>query len=171
MKYRAAQISIFATLAGLRLRCFLAESSLILIGLAACVAVPAQISVEKPYHLAHVRGVYVDAKGNPIPGAEVTLDQGGKAIYSTRTDGTGKFAIRHISGHYWLHVEEKGYAQVSRQVVVGLEAETYLHGSTLYMIAGPGACSDDCSKVFTNRGKFEQAIREYTARYDEATTR
>jgi hypothetical protein len=30
---------------------------------------------------------------------------------------------------------------------------------------------DDCSSVFTSKSKFEQAIRAYTARYNEATTR
>jgi hypothetical protein len=127
----------------------------------------AQISVDPPYHLAHLRGVFVDAKGNPIPDAAVTLDKDDKAMYSTRTDRTGRFEIKHVTGRYWLHVDRKGYSTVDRQVIVGLEAETYLHGSTLYMIAGPGACSDDCSKVFTSRGKFDEAIRRDSERYNQ----
>jgi hypothetical protein len=150
------------------LRCFLGCGLLVS---ASRVAARAQISLDPPYHLAHLRGIFVDAKGNPIPGAEVTLDRGDKVIYSTRTDGSGRFAIKHVSGHYRLHVEEKGYAQVNRQVIVGLEAEAYLHGSTLYMVAGPGACADDCSSVFTSKSKFEQAIRAYTARVNAAMTR
>jgi hypothetical protein len=141
------------------------------LGLATAAGTRAQISVEKPYHLSHLRGVFVDAKGNPISGATVTLDQDDKVLYSTSTDRAGRFAIKHISGRFRLGVQMKGYAPVNRQVVVGLEAETYLHGSTLYMIAGPGACLDDCSKVFTARGKFEQAIREYTARSNEEKAR
>ncbi len=153
------------------LRCFLGIGWLAMLVLTMGTAACAQISVDKPYHLSHARGVFVDARGNPIQGAAVTLDQDDRVKYSTQTDGAGRFEIKHVSGRYWLHVHAKGYATVGRQVVVGLEAETHLHGSTLYMIAGPGACSDDCAKVFTSKGKFEQAIRDYTARYDEESTK
>ncbi len=122
----------------------------------------AQIAVPAPYHLAHLRGVFVDAKGNPIPDAAVTLDQDDKVLYSTKTDRAGKFEIKHVSGRYWLHVNKKGYSTVGREVIVGVEALTYLHSATLYVIAGPGACSDDCSSVFTSKSKFNQAIRRNT---------
>jgi Carboxypeptidase regulatory-like domain len=127
------------------------------------IAARAQISADPPYHLSHLRGMFVDAKGKPIPGAAVTLDQDDKVKYSTQTDRSGRFEIKHVIGHFWLHVDKKGYSTVGRQVVVGLEALTYLRGSTLYMIAGPGACTDDCSKVFTSKDKFEDAIRRSTA--------
>ena len=136
----------------------------LLTGFLTSVVAYAQIEAPRPYHLAYVRGVFVDAKGNPIQGAAVTLDKDDKVMYSTRTDRAGRFEIKHVSGRYRLHVDMKGYSTVDRQVIVGLEAETYLHGSTLYMIAGPGACTDDCSKVFTSRGKFDEAIRENTRR-------
>jgi hypothetical protein len=137
--------------------CFLCLTSGFMTG-----AVRAQISIDPPYHLAHLRGVFVDAKGNPIPDAAVTLDKDDKVMYSTRTDRAGRFEIKHVTGRFGLHVDRKGYSAVDRQVIVGLEAETYLHGSTLYMIAGPGACTDDCSKVFTSKGKFDQVIRSNT---------
>jgi hypothetical protein len=153
------------------LRCFLDFSCLLFVAWLGTVEARAQISVDPPYHVAHLRGLFVDAKGNPIPDAEVTLDRGDKAIYSTHTDGSGKFAIKHVSGRYGLRVQKKGYAKLNRQVIVGLEAETYLRGSTLYMIAGPGACMDDCSSVFTSKSKFKQAIREYTERFNEANSK
>jgi hypothetical protein len=110
--------------------------------------------------------VFVDARGNPIPGAAVTLDQDGKVRYSTRTDRAGKFEIKHATGRYTLHVNKMGYSTVGREVIVGVEALTYLHGGTLYVIAGPGACSDDCSSVFTSKSKFDQAIRRNTGHQD-----
>jgi Carboxypeptidase regulatory-like domain len=122
----------------------------------------AQVAPPSPYHLARLRGVFVDEKGNPIPDAVVTLDQNEKAIYSTQTDRAGKFEIKHVSGRFWLHVDKKGYSTLNREVVVGVEAVTYLHGETLYVIAGPGACSDDCSQVFTSKDKFDKAIRKNT---------
>jgi hypothetical protein len=125
----------------------------------------AQIEAPAPYHLPHLRGVFVDAKGNPIEGAVVTLDRDDKVRYSTKTDRAGRFAIKHASGRYWLHVNKMGYSTVGREVVIG-EALTYLHSGTLYMIAGPGACSDDCSSVFTSKSKFDHAIRRNTGHYD-----
>jgi hypothetical protein len=147
---------------GFWLRYFLEQTLVFgLLSLSICSA-HAQIEVPSPYHLAHLRGIFVDAKGNPIPDAAVTLDRDDKTLYSTRTDRSGKFEIKHVSGRYRLHINMKGYSTVSRDVIVGLEALTYLHGSTLYIIAGPGACTDDCSSVFTSENRFDQAIRKNT---------
>jgi hypothetical protein len=133
---------------------------------AMAAAAQAQIAVPGPYHLAHLRGVFVDAKGNPIQGAAVTLDRDDKVVYSAKTDRAGKFEIKHASGHYWLHVNKMGYSPLNREVIVGVEALTYLHSETLYVIAGPGACSDDCSSVFTNKSKFSQALSRNTGHND-----
>ncbi|MFZ1940107.1 MAG: carboxypeptidase-like regulatory domain-containing protein [Terracidiphilus sp.] len=133
--------------------------------IASAMAAQAQIEAPKPYHLAHLRGFFVDEKGNPIPGAAVTLDQDDKVIYSTQTNNAGRFEIKHVSGRYWLHLHMKGYSTVGREVIVGLEALTYLHSQTLYIIAGPGACSDDCASVFTSKGQFNYAIRRNTGHY------
>jgi hypothetical protein len=127
--------------------------------MAMAVAAQAQIQAPAPYHLAHLRGVFVDEKGTPIAGAAVTLDRGDRVLHSTTTNTAGRFEIKHVAGRYWLHVNKKGYSTLGREVIVG-EALTYLHGATLYVIAGPGACSDDCSSVFTNKSKFNQAIRK-----------
>jgi hypothetical protein len=158
---------------GFQLRCFLGRATLALalFVTSGSAAAWAQISADPPYHLSHLRGVFVDEKGNPIAAAAVTLDQDDRVKYSTQTDRTGRFEIKHVAGHYRLHVDKKGYSTVDRAVIVGLEAAAYLHGATLYVIAGPGACTDDCSTVFTSKGKFEQAIRENTARYNQAITR
>jgi Carboxypeptidase regulatory-like domain len=173
MKRRASQSSDLARTAGPRLRCFLGSNCSILISIlitASIVAMAAaahtQVEVPGPYHLARVRGVFVDAKGNPIPGAAVTLTQDDKVRFSTKTDRAGRFEIKHTSGRYSFHINMKGYSSVSREVIVGEEALTYLHSETLYVIAGPGACSDDCSSVFTSKSKFDQAIRRNTGHND-----
>jgi hypothetical protein len=119
----------------------------------------AQLDIPGPMHLAHLHGVFVNAKGNPIQGAEVTLVRDEKVIYSTRTDKAGKFAFKHVSGRFWLQMRMKGYSRVDREVIVGIEALMYLRPNELYVIAGPGACTDDCSTVFLSRDKFDQAIR------------
>ena len=158
---------------GFWLRCFLARGrgclnilALVALLTAMTAATQAQIEAPRPYHLARLRGVFVDAKGNPIPGAAVTLDRDDKVMYSTRTNSAGRFEIKHVSGRYWLHVQMKGYSMVSREVIVGVEAVTYLRGGTLYVIAGPGACSDDCSSVFTSKSHFDHAIRRNTGHYN-----
>jgi hypothetical protein len=126
------------------------------------VAANAQLDPPGPFHIARLHGVYVNAKGDPISGAEVTLQQNDKVKYATRTDRNGRFAFKHVSGRFALRANIKGYSPLDREVIVGLEALTYLHSETLYVIAGPGACSDDCSSVFTSRDKFDQAIRRDT---------
>ena len=129
------------------------------LGWAAATGAHAQLDTPGPMHLARVHGVYVDAKGHPIPGAEVTLQQNDRIAYTTKTDGAGKFAFRHATGHYRLRAHMNGYSQLDRDVIVGLDAVMYLRNETLYVIAGPGACTDDCSSVFTNKSQFEKAIR------------
>jgi hypothetical protein len=138
----------------------------ILLLMASAMMAAAQIEAPKPYHLAHLRGFFMDAKGHPIPGAAVTLDKDDKVIYSTQTNTAGRFEIKHVSGRFWLHVHMKGYSMVGREVIVGVEALTYLRGETLYIIAGPGACSDDCSSVFTSRSQFDHAVRRNAGHYD-----
>jgi hypothetical protein len=174
MKRQISQSSDSARTAGPRLRCFLEFCCSTLLPILivvsplemAATAASAQVTAPAPYHLARLRGVFVDEKGNPIPGAAVTLDQDDKVRYSTKTDRTGAFEIKHVTGHYRLRVNMEGYSPLSREVIVGVEALTYLHSDTLYVIAGPGGCSDDCSTVLTSKGKFEQAIRRNTGHQD-----
>jgi len=137
----------------------------LLLLIASAMAAQAQIEAPKPYHLAHLRGFFVDEKGNPISGAAVTLDHDDKVIYSTQTNNAGRFEIKHVSGRYWLHLHMNGYSTVGREVIIGIEALTYLRSHTLYIIAGPGACSDDCSSIFTSKDQFNHAIRRNTGHY------
>jgi hypothetical protein len=132
---------------------------------AMALASHAQIAAPEPYHLAHLRGFFMDAKGNPIPGATVTLNENDRVVKSTQTNSAGRFEIKHVDGRYWLHVHMNGYSTVNREVIVGVEALTYLHSETLYIIAGPGACSDDCSSIFTSKSQFEHAVRRNTGNY------
>jgi hypothetical protein len=129
------------------------------LGAAIATGARAQLDLPGPMHLAHLHGVFVNEKGAPIQGAVVTLQQNDKVIYATKTDASGRFGFKHVSGHYWLRVNAQGYAQLNREVIVGLEALTYLSKDELYVIAGPGACSDDCCTVFRSRDKFDKAIQ------------
>jgi hypothetical protein len=115
-------------------------------------------------HLWRVHGFFMSAAGRPIENVEVSLTRDGEARYRTRTDASGQFAFDHVYGHYTLHIEKaRDYSQLSRDVVIG-EAAEMLKRSTLYVIAGPDACTDDCSSVFTSRSEFEKAVRRNTER-------
>ena len=97
--------------------------------------------------------------GKPIENVEVTLVRDGDTRFRTKTDGSGRFAFDHVYGRYSLHIEKSSdYSQLSRDIIVG-EAATVLRSNTLYVIAGPGACTDDCSSVFTSKNDFEKAVR------------
>jgi hypothetical protein len=64
-----------------------------------------------------------------------------------------------------LHIEKSDYSQLSREVIVG-EMVTLLGKKTLYVIAGPGACTDDCSSIFTSKSEFDRTIRRNTRYHD-----
>ena len=145
---------------GFWLRCFLGRAWVaIAVWLVASGISWGRVETPGPIHLWSVHGFYVNAAGKPIENAEVTLEQDGRVVYKTRTDGNGRFAFDHVRGRYWLHIAPSNYSQLLRQVVVGLETATLLRSNTLYVMAGPGACTDDCSTVYRSKSEFERAIR------------
>lgn len=119
-------------------------------------------------HLWRLRGFYMDAKGKPIENVEVTLLRDGTVRYRTRTDAAGRFAFEHVAGRYRMQIEKTSdHSLLSREVIVGLETATILKRKTLYVIAGPGACTDDCSSVYTSKDDFDKAVRRNTGHQGE----
>jgi hypothetical protein len=45
--------------------------------------------------------------------------------------------------------------------------EFVFHKSALYVILGPGSCSDECSRIYTSQKKSDQAMRENIHRVAE----
>ena len=141
------------------LRCFLGTAFLLMAG----SLVWAKVQPQGPLHLWSLHGFYMNAAGKPIDNAELTLSQDNTVRYTTKTDALGRFAFEHVRGRYTLHIDKSSnYSQLSREVIVGLETATLLRKNTLYIVAGPGACADDCSSVFTNKYDYENAIRRNT---------
>jgi len=142
------------------LRCFLGRALfLTVVSLGASGLLWAKVASQSPLHLWRLHGFFMNPAGKPIENVEVTLQRDGAVVYSTKTDASGRFAFDHVYGRYSLHIERSdGYSQLSREVIVG-EAATMLRSNTLYVIAGPGACTDDCSSVFTSKSDFEKAVR------------
>jgi Carboxypeptidase regulatory-like domain len=148
---------------GFWLRCFLDRAFLFtVVSLGAFGMLWAKVAPLGPLHLWRLHGYFMNPTGKPIENVEVTLQRDGAVQYTTKTDASGRFAFDHIYGRYSLHIEKSNdYSQLSREVIVG-EAATVLRSNTLYVIAGPGACTDDCSSVFTSKGDFEKAVRRNT---------
>ena len=71
------------------------------------------------------------------------------------------FAFDHVYGHFQLHIDRTHYSPLDREVIVGIETAE-LSRKMLYVIAGPGACTDDCSSVFTNKNEFQKTIHRNT---------
>jgi hypothetical protein len=148
---------------GFWLRCFLGQlTTVLMIWFALCGVSCAQVEMPGPFHLSHLQGIVVTQSGSPVGHAEVTLVQDGKSVYSMRTDANGRFKFKDVTGRYVLQMHVPGYSIVSREVNVGFEIVTALEGNRLYVILGPGACSDDCSSVFTSKREFNQALRRMT---------
>ncbi len=148
---------------GFWLRCFLGRFWVVM---AMCLVATGlswgRVEVPGPIHLWRIHGFYMNPAGKPIENAEVTLLRDEKVAYSTRTDGSGKFAFEHVTGRYWLHIKAPNYSGLSREVLVGLETATVLRRNTLYVIAGPRACTDDCSSIYSSRSEFDRAVRRNT---------
>ena len=148
---------------GFWLRCFLGRARVVMaIWLVASGIAWGRVEAPGPIHLWRLHGFFMNAAGKPIENAEVTLLRDEKVVYSTRTDGSGKFAFDHVSGRYWLRIKAPNFSGLSREVVVGLETATVLRRNTLYVIAGPGACTDDCSSIYTSKNGFDLAVRRNT---------
>lgn len=62
---------------------------------------------------ARVRGKIVDSKGNPIPGATLTLTSkaisGYQKVVKAKDDGTFSFVILDATRHYQIKIEAPGY--------------------------------------------------------------
>ncbi|HLY40698.1 MAG TPA: carboxypeptidase-like regulatory domain-containing protein [Terracidiphilus sp.] len=147
---------------GYWLRCFLNAGILTAMCLGACGVLRAQQQLEPqgPLHLWRIQGYFVNETGKGIGNVQVTLQRDGQVVYKTSTDGSGRFGFEHVSGQYVLHIDKANYSQLSRPVIVGEEIAMRLRKSTLYVIAGPAQCSDDCSSVFRNKDDFDKAIKQ-----------
>src|SRR3954453_2386108 len=153
---------------GFWLRCFLGRGLLALcLGSLACTVAWAKVEPPGPLHLWRLHGFFMDSSGKPIENVEVTLVREGTILHKTKTDASGKFAFDHISGRFRLHIDRSNhFSELSREVIVGLETAMMLRSNTLYVIAGPGACTDDCSSVFTSKSDYEKTIRRNTGHQD-----
>ena len=141
------------------LRCFLGAAFFS----AAAPVVWGKVEPQGPMHLWRLHGFFMNAAGQPIDNAELTLQRDGAVLYRVKTDAAGRFAFEHVRGRYTLHIDKSSnYSQLSREVIVGLETATVLRKNTLYIVAGPGACTDDCSSVFTSKYDYENAVRRNT---------
>jgi hypothetical protein len=149
------------------LRCFLARAFFAMaLVLPASALAWAKVEPPGPLHLWSLHGFFMDRAGMPIENVEVTLVRDGTVLHKTKTDVSGRFGFDHVSGRYRLHIDRSTYSELSREVIVGLETATMLRRVTLYVIAGPGACTDDCSSVFTSKSDYEKTIRRNTGQHD-----
>jgi hypothetical protein len=148
------------------LRCFLEKASL---AIALCLAATSlswgQIEHQGPIQIWRLHGIFVNPEGKPLEYVSVTLLRNGAVAYQTHTDASGRFAFEHVYGRYWLHIDQADYSQLNREVNIGTEVQMALRPKALYVIAGPGACADDCSSVFTSKSEFERTIQRNTAHH------
>ncbi len=145
---------------GFWLRCFLGRAlGVILLGSWLSRGLLAQVDVPGPMQLARAEGVVVNTFGKPVVNAEITLAKDDTVVYRTRTDNAGRFHFEHAIGHFWFRVARTDNAPAVQEVIVGDLVTSYLERKKLYVIVGPGACTDACSSVFSNKHQFDRAIR------------
>ena len=159
---KLATCQIFATAAGPRLRCFLGTMLLVLSGsLLLSSQLHAQFEPEGPLHVAHIQGIVVNTHGKPVAGARVTLarSEGEPVKHETTTDSAGRFRFDHVSGQYLLRVNRTEYAGASREVIIEELLPILMLKNTIYVIVGPGACTDDCSSVLASKSEFDRILK------------
>ncbi len=145
---------------GFRLRCFLGRLfPALATGLLLSVISHAQVDIPGPFHVSHLKGIVVTPEGKPVADAAINLTQDSKVIYTTHTDAKGQYDFKHVSGEFIFRMKVPHYSIVARPVLVRFELATEVRGNALYVILGPGACSDDCSSVYTSKKDFERRIR------------
>ena len=168
MTFAASKNTGISRQRGFWLRCFLARACFAMaICLMASTTSWAKVEPQGPMHLWRIHGFFMNTAGKPIENVEISLLRDGAVMYKTRTDGAGSFAFNGVTGRYTLHIDKSSnYSQLSRDVIVGLETVTMLRHNTLYVIAGPAACTDDCSSVYTSKSDFDKAIRRSTGHHD-----
>lgn len=153
--------SRFCYPAGPRLRCFLGCALLIVfLGATAASAARTQLESDGPIRLTSVEGVIVDTFGKPAANVNITLSRDNKVLLSTHADQQGAFAFEHASGDYLFRVERSANAPAARQIEVHLELVTLVQRKKLYVILGPGVCTDACSSIFTSKQEFDKALRK-----------
>jgi len=160
MKRRESSRPTLARPAGLWLRCFLSGALWVWLCLAVATSLNAQIDIPGPERLSHVEGYVVNPVGRPVADLEVTLAQGDKVAYETKTDKSGEFRFDHVTGQFTFRVARSEYSAAMREILVTDEVVTALERKKIYVILGPGACTDECSTVLTNKREFDRAVRE-----------
>lgn len=63
-----------------------------------------------------IRGRVLDPDGAVVPGATITVESKGRAVFSTTSNASGEFSLTLESGEYLLRVSANGFAE-ARQVV------------------------------------------------------
>ncbi len=161
MKRRPCREPMFFETAGPRLRCFLGRILLVALFCAGvCGTSHAQLETDGPIRLSSVEGIVVNSLGKPAANIEVTLSQENKVLYRTHTDQAGRFQLDRSAGDYLFQVARSQYAPAARQIVVRTELVTLVERKKLYVILGPGACTDACSSVLTSKQEFDKALRK-----------
>lgn len=135
----------------------------ILLVLAGCLLLSptlyAQVVEDGPLHVARFQGIVVDTHGKPVAGAKVTLARGEKVEFETTTDDSGRFRFDHVSGDFMLHVDRAENAGATREVIVEEILPILMLRNSIYVIVGPGACTDDCSSFYASKSDFERALK------------
>jgi hypothetical protein len=146
---------------GFWLRCFLGGTlPVLLVCSVMCRVLHAQIAVDGPIRLSRVEGLVINKLGKPVVGAKVSLVRDDAIVLSTQTNQSGEFRFDHASGRYLFRVERTEFSPAAHEIVATDEIVTDLERKRLYVVVGPGACTDECSSVSTSKREFDRVIRE-----------
>ena len=117
-----------------------------------------------------MRGIVVDPKGAPIPGAKVSIESNGSVIATTLSNDDGRFSLNGKRGIYTLRVEyptaNQAFDNLSVELHAGTRIRTLLKPGQLRVILGIRYMF--CTWVTTSRNEFEYEVRSNNGRWRDS---
>jgi hypothetical protein len=115
-------------------------------------------------HIGRLHGIVTDQLGDPVSDAIVRLKRDGNSVAEARTDGTGQFAIKKVTGHFDLTIEATGFSKAWSPLEIGRDVQSLFQKSMLRVMLLVGG-GEDCEVVTTNKKEFEKAVRTNRQRF------
>jgi len=101
----------------------------------------ANVCVNKQLKIRHVCGEIIDAKGQPIPSAKVTILRGELPLREERSDSDGTFTFPQLgAGQYGIRIESPGFPAGNYTIIVESPAASCKRSLRIQMNVGLPDC-------------------------------
>jgi hypothetical protein len=108
----------------------------------------ANVCVYKPPHVRHICGVVVDRYGEPIEGAQVTVQENGTPVGVKQTKADGGFDFPSLeAGEYEIQVSADNFTSGNYKIFLSRPAKTCKRILRIQLAIGGEDCPGDIAVV------------------------